>query len=234
MPGKAWNLLIDFDGTLHDTEAVFSSKLHGLFGLDGKTLYHIYLFDVHRKMVHEKYPEMHNDISFHCELLCHHLKKPINEEIVGLLEKRFKEAKKSILENPQFFKDTKDFLDRASIRGHRLCLSTGGGNSEIKAQIIKKFLGKNYFEMVLGEETVNALKDDPSYYIKALQRLSWEKEKVVSIGDSILTDVYPAKLVGIKAIWVNRKKEFCPLQISLTPDFTSEDLISVINYLECI
>ena len=74
MVKKKWNVLIDFDGTLHDTETIFSLILEGLFGLDGKTLYQIYLFDIHRKIIHEHFPERHNDTRFQCKLLCHHLK----------------------------------------------------------------------------------------------------------------------------------------------------------------
>ena len=142
MPRKYWNILIDFDGTLHDTEAIFYSKLDGLFGLDGKTLYNLYLFEIHRKLVHEHFPKRHNDRRFHCELLCHHLKKPIDKKIISLLDKRFKEAEEIVFSSPKFFEDAKDFLDLAICAGHRLCLSSGGGNSVAKAETIKKFLEK--------------------------------------------------------------------------------------------
>lgn len=232
MVKKKWNVLIDFDGTLHDTETIFSLILDGLFGLDGKTLYQIYLFDIHRKIIHEHFPEKHNDTRFHCKLLCHHLKKPANEKIIGLLDKRFKEAEKSIFNRPKFFKDAKDFLDLTISDGHRLCLSSGGGNSIAKAETITKFFGRNYFEDVIGEESLNHLKDDPLYYKVALKRLSWESKQVVSIGDSILTDIYPAKLVGINTIWVNRKSKAQNLEIDETPDHTAKDLISTIKYLK--
>jgi FMN phosphatase YigB (HAD superfamily) len=229
---KKWNILVDFDGTLHDTEAIFSSKLDGLLGFDGKTLYYIYLFDIHRKMIHKHFPDRHSDTSFLYKLLCDHLKKPYDRDIISSLEECFKEAEKSIVENPQFFKDTPEFLDRAIVGGHQLCLSTGGGNSKEKAETISKFFGKNYFDKVIGEETLNYLKDDPLYYKDALKQLSWESKDVVSIGDSILTDIYPAKLVGIKTVWVNRKKEKGPLESDKNPNYTTKDLISAIDYLE--
>ena len=66
----------------------------------------------------------------------------------------------------------------------------------------------------------------------ALKRLSWESKQVVSIGDSILTDIYPAKLGGINTIWVNRKSEVQNLEIDKTPDHTAKDLISTTEYLK--
>lgn len=231
MSRKKWKLLVDFDGTLHDTETIFSSKLDGLFGLDGKTLYNIYLFDIHRKLIHENFPERHNDTFFHFELLCDFLKKPVNENAIALLEARFREAETLIFRRPLFFKDAKTFLDKAFFAGHRLCLSSGGGNSRTKADTIKKFFMKNYFDKVIGEETMNCLKDDPLYYRKALQRLSWKNNEVVSIGDSLLTDIYPAKSVGIKTVWVNRKKGFRHLNPDKCPDYVTKDLVSVIDYL---
>ena len=233
MFNKKWNLLIDFDGTLHDTESVFSSKLDGLLGLNGKTLYHIYLFEIHRKLVHEFFPKRHNDMIFHWELLCKHLKIPIEKKLIRLLDDRFKEADESTFENPKFFKDAKEFLDLATLAGHRLCLSSGGGNSEAKAESIEKFFGENYFKDVIGEKTLNHLKDDPSYYKEALKRLSWDSQEVVSIGDSIVTDIYPAKLVGIKTVWVNRKKENeKELNRDKTPDYIVTNLLEAIDYLK--
>ena len=231
MSRKPWNILLDFDGTLHDTETIFSSKLDGLFGLDGKTLYALYLSEIHRKLVHEHFPERHNDRRFHCELFCRHLKKPIDNELICLLENRFKEAEEIIFSSPRFFKDARAFLDMAICNGYRLCLSTGGGNSMAKAKTIQKFFGRNYFEDIIGEETLNHLKDDPLYYEEALKRLSWESEQVVSIGDSIQTDIYPAKLVGIKTIWVNRKNGTQTIEMDKAPDYSANDLISTMDYL---
>ena len=57
---RRWNILVNFDGTLHDTESVYTSNLEGLFGLDRKKLYHVFLFDIHRKIIHKQYPQRHD------------------------------------------------------------------------------------------------------------------------------------------------------------------------------
>ena len=61
---KNWRILLDFDGTVHDTNSIFYSKFDGLLGLDGKTLFNIYMFDIHRKIVHHHFPDKHSDLDF--------------------------------------------------------------------------------------------------------------------------------------------------------------------------
>ena len=53
----------------------------------------------------------------------------------------------------------------------------------------------------------------------------------VSIGDTILTDIYPAKLVGIKTIWVNRNNEKTPTEPERTPDHETSNLTSALGFL---
>jgi FMN phosphatase YigB (HAD superfamily) len=228
------NILIDFDGTLHDTESVYASKLEGLLGLDGLRLYHIFLFDIHRKVVHEHYLHRHDDLNLHWRLLLQHLERPYDSETKNLLAIRFKEADKVVLENPKLFLEVPSFLDQVVKVGYRLCLSTGGGNSREKARAITKALFTNYFENVLGEEILGHLKHEPSYYEEALKKLSWKAENTVSIGDTILTDIYPAKVVGIKTIWVNRRNEKKPIEPEKTPDYETSNLISALNIIHAL
>lgn len=228
---KKWNILIDFDGTLHDTESVYASKLDGLFGLAGEKLYHIFLVDIHRKIVHEQYPHRHNDLDLHLKLLLQHLGELYDSDATNLLAVRFKEANKAILENPKLFHEAPLFLDCVVKAGHRLCLSTGGQNSLKKAEAITRVLGTNYFGNVLGEEILGYLKHEPSYYEEALKKLSWKAENTVSIGDTIFTDIYPAKVVGMKTIWVNRRDEKMLTESERAPDLETSNLTSALDFL---
>ena len=228
---RMWNILIDFDGTLHDTESVYASKLDGLFGLAGEELYHIFLVDIHRKVVHERYPHRHDDLDLHWRLLLQHLREPYDGDTANLLAVRFKEADKTILENPKLFHEAPSFLDHVVKAGHRLCLSTGGQNSLKKAEAITRVLGTNYFVDVLGEEILGYLKHEPAYYEEALEKLSWRAKNTVSIGDTIVTDIYPAKVVGMKTMWVNRRDEKRPTEPERTPDYETSNLISALDLL---
>ena len=228
---KRWNILIDFDGTLHDTESVYASKLDGLFGLKGENLYHIFLVDVHRNIIHEQYPRGHDDLDLHWRLLLRYLGQPYDSDTTNLLTVRFKEANKAILENPKLFREVPLFLDRIVKAGHRLCLSTGGQNSLMKAEAVTRVLGTDYFDNVLGEEILGHLKHEPAYYEEALKKLSWKAENTASIGDTIVTDIYPAKVVGMKTVWVNRKNEKQPTEAERTPDYETSNLTSTLDFL---
>ena len=100
-----------------------------------------------------------------------------------------------------------------------------------KAEAITRVLGTNYFSNVLGEEILGCLKHEPLYYEEALRKLSWKAEDTVSIGDTILTDIYPARVVGMKTIWVNRRNEETPTELKGTPNHETPNLVSALDYL---
>jgi FMN phosphatase YigB (HAD superfamily) len=225
------NIFLDFDGTLHDTESVFASELDGLFGLEGRTLYNIYMFDIHRQIVHYKYPERHDDAELHWKLLLEYLKIPYSRKKANLLTLRFKEAEESVFENPKIFPDVPFFLNKLAECGHHLCLSTGGGTSLRKGELLAEALGKNYLDDILGEEVIGQLKNTPSYYEEALKIQGWSSEGTVSIGDTIFTDVIPAKTIGIGTIWINRYDRDLPDETAINPDYEVSDLTSALKYL---
>ena len=223
------NVLVDFDGTLHDTNLVYAARLDGLFGREGKTLYHMFLFDIHRRVVHKRYPERHDDMDLHLRLLLEHLGEPYNSKNVNLLASRFGAASEDVIKNPMFYPEVATFLDRAVKAGFKLCLSTGGGNTLQKAEAITRVLG-SYFSEVIGEELLGFQKHDPSYYREALRKLGWRAEETASVGDTLETDILPARAVGIRTIWLDRNSE-APASVDSKADYTAPNLLSALEYL---
>jgi len=224
------NVLVDFDGTLHDTDLVYAARLDGLFGREGKTLYHMFLSDVHRGVVHKRYPERHDDMDLHLRLLLEHLGEPRNSENIDLLASRFRAASEDVVKSPMFYHEAGAFLDRAVKAGLMLCLSTGGGNTLEKAEVIARVFGSDYFGEVIGEELLGFQKHDPSYYREALRRLGWKAEETTSVGDTLETDILPAREVGIRTIWLDRDSE-APASLDSRPDYTVPDLLSALGYI---
>jgi len=224
-------ILVDFDGTLHDTESVFASKLEGLFGPGGRELYQVYLFDIHRNIVHKRYPDRHDDLDFHWRLLLQHLGEPHDKEKLDLLNARFEEASKAVLEISKLFPDAIPFLDHLTDAGYELYLSSGR-DSQVKAEGLRKVGGRDYFTLVFGEEVLGRYKHKPDYYRKALKAIGSSAEEAMSVGDTILTDIYPAKAVGIRTIWVNRTNEEPPTDPKMTPDHEVTNLITVLDYMQ--
>jgi HAD superfamily hydrolase (TIGR01549 family) len=226
-----WKILVDFDGTLSNSDYVFASKLDGLFGMEGIRLYNTYLFEIHRKIIHMQYPNRHDDFNLHWSLLLSHLGIPYDDEKASLLSKKFEEAIESILVKPMIFPDVTNFLEEAIKKGCVLCLSTGE-NSKEKAEAIENALGKSYFHHVIGEDLLGYLKNNKAYYEEALRLLKWKAEATFSIGDTILTDILPAKEVGIRTIWVNRNNHNSPIDPEEKPDYESCNLSYALDFIE--
>ncbi|MEM3507523.1 MAG: HAD family hydrolase [Candidatus Bathyarchaeia archaeon] len=224
-------ILLDFDNTLHDTDKKFIEKLDGLFGMDGKTLYEIYLFKIHRELVHKQFLDKHWDLKFHCKLLLNFLNKDLDESLINEFLIRFKQAEEECWSNPIYFEDTIPFLDSLKSKGYKICLSTGIYAKE-KAQGIEKFASKKYFDYAFGEDQISYSKTDPNFYKKILSIIKSSPNETISIGDTITHDIAPAKFIGIKAIWVNRKNTRFEFKDYIKPDFEVKNLYEVLEVLE--
>lgn len=197
-------VMVDFDNTLHDTDGKFASKLDGFLGLDGKFLWDTLFYEIHRKVVHEKYPEKHQDALFHFELLLKRLNEPPSEKLILELSRRYGEAEKECWEKPAYFGDALPFLDGLKKLGFKICLTTGAHAKE-KAEGIERRASKKYFDHVFDERGLGYAKQNPKFYALALAFSSSRAEESASVGDTLINDVLAPRSIGMKAIWVNRK-----------------------------
>lgn len=202
-------VLMDYDGTLHDWDSVLIHSLDGILGLKGEELYRIYVYDIHRALVHTRYKDRHDDTMFHCELIFRHLGRPFDSKIAELICSKFDEASEKAKTDPVYFPDAIPTLEKIKKMNLKLCLSTGR-NAEEKAETLRRITGINYFDYILSESTIGYLKTEPEYYHIALERIGSEPGKTVSIGDTPLSDIRPAKMTGIITIWLNRRGEHIP------------------------
>ena len=196
-------ILIDFDNTLHNTDAIFEEKFDGLLGLDGKTLWDILFFKIHREIVTKRFPHAHGDLNLHIELLFDHLKRPYDENQAKEILNRFREGETECWKSPRYYADTVSFLDFLESRKYRVFLTTGDHEKE-KAAGIERWASKKYFEDVFGEEGLGVKKNSVEFYRAILQVSHSEPSETVSIGDTFTHDIAPAKEIGVVTIWVNR------------------------------
>jgi len=223
-------VLMDFDGTIHDWDSVLSRSLDGILDLSGQELYHIYVYDIHRAIVHTRYPEKHDDMMFHCRLLFQRLHRPFDPEVAELICHRFEEASEQARSRPIYFADAIPALDRMREMGLRLCLSTGRGAEE-KMETMERLTGTRYFSHVFSEPSIGYLKTEPAYYRISLERAGSRSEETMSIGDTPMSDIRPAKVVGIHTIWVNRRGEPTPSEPDLRADHEVQDLMKAAELL---
>jgi HAD superfamily hydrolase (TIGR01549 family) len=220
-------LFVDYDGTLHNTEAKFAAKLDGVYGMTSQQVVAAYLH-VHLEIVHRQFPEKHDDFFFHQKLICDHLNRPYDEGEARAMARIFEAANKERWTNPMFFPDTFEFLDRASEK-YVLYLTTGD-YARKKADALERASGRSYFEHAFDHTTLG-VKGGSSYFENALMSTSTLPEEVVVVGDNLIQDVAAAKEAGIAAVWLNRWS--VPRDgKSPVPDYEARDLLEALEYLD--
>jgi len=221
-------LFIDYDGTLHDSDAKYAVKLDGILGLDGMQIWKAYLH-VHRGIVHLQYPEKHDDFFFHQRLLFDYLKKSYDDRVARTLAGRFRQAQQETWKNPSFYPDALPFLNEVKDK-HILCLTTGDYAPE-KAKALEKAGGMSYFSYTFDKDHLGLKGHSSSYYNNAVMSTKSRPEDVLVIGDSPEHDISAAKGAGLATVWVNRRG--IPLTENLpSPDFQASDLMEVLSYIE--
>jgi putative hydrolase of the HAD superfamily len=91
--------------------------------------------------------------------------------------------------------------------------------------------GNKFFKHTFSEQTLGVLKTEPEYYRKALRLAKASPVETVSVGDTPLSDIRPAKLVGIKTIWVNRNQEPKPLEEDQIADYEAKGLRKAVEII---
>ena len=91
--------------------------------------------------------------------------------------------------------------------------------------------GVQYFDHIFSEPEIGFLKTEQSYYRIALERAGARPDETVSIGDTPMSDIRPAKAVGITTIWVNRRGEPTPENHDQRPDHEVHNLIEAVEIL---
>jgi FMN phosphatase YigB (HAD superfamily) len=191
-------IFADFDGTLHNSDPKFESKLDGFLGFDGKTVWHTFFFKVHREIIHDKFPEKHNDVKFHGELLFELLDHKYDEEEAKHFIEACEQAEEECWTNPDYFNETHEFLEKMRDNDFKICLTTGS-HAEEKARGIERYFSKKYFDFSFDETIIG--------YRKTLVISNSNSQQTLSIGDTLSHDIYPPKSIGIVTIWINRRNE---------------------------
>jgi HAD superfamily hydrolase (TIGR01509 family) len=229
--GMLTTVLMDYDATLHDWDGVITRSLDGLLGMSGKDLYRVWVYDVHRALIHRLYLDRHDDTMFHCRLLFRVLGRPFDEEASNMIIERFREADERAMREPIYFPDAVPALRELRSMGLTLCLSTGH-LAEEKAQAMEKATGERFFSHIFSEPMVGCLKTEPEYYREIIEKVGFKPDEAVSVGDTPLSDIRPAKLLGIHTIWVNRRGEPRPTDPEQVAEHEVRDLLEAVRFIK--
>ncbi len=89
-----------------------------------------------------------------------------------------------------------------------------------------------YFSVIASSWEVGAIKPDPALFRYALAQADCSPEEAVMIGDRLDNDVFPAKALGMKTVWLRRG--FGALQIPKGPEYAPDYTIDSLSELSGI
>ncbi len=91
------------------------------------------------------------------------------------------------------------------------------------------------WDWIITAEQVKSYKPSAQNFEMAIQRMGIEKEKLLHIAQSLYHDIATAKALGIKTVWVNRRKDQggfgATMPASAMPDVEVPDLKSLVSLL---
>lgn len=80
-----------------------------------------------------------------------------------------------------------------------------------------------YFTAIASSWEAGALKPDPALFRYALSLAGCAPEEAVMIGDRLDNDIAPAKVLGMKTVWL--RQGFGALQTPKGPEYTPDDTV---------
>ncbi|WFA87636.1 HAD family hydrolase [Paenibacillus amylolyticus] len=100
---------------------------------------------------------------------------------------------------PKIFSDTIPFLE--TLQGYEVYILSNIDTADVKAAIA--YHGIKVNEIITSED-VKSYKPRPELFIEALERHNLSPKEVLHIGDSLMSDVGGAGILGIATVWLNR------------------------------
>ncbi len=118
------------------------------------------------------------------------------------LDVKYEDLLRSYPHKLHVYPDTVPTIEWLRDEGYRLGVITSGPEYQrLKLRIAG--LDK-YFDVIVTRDDVGAIKPEPKIFLYALESVGVGPKDSAMVGDSLSQDVYGAKNVGMKAVWINR------------------------------
>ncbi|MFH1395941.1 MAG: HAD family hydrolase [archaeon] len=187
-------ILFDFWGTLVEN-GVWSpiKQVRNILGI--RIPFSEYVVRMERAMMIKKYSNLREAF----EAVSGEFSIPIDnykiEKLVGLWNKSWMLA--------QPYPEVKEILTKLK-KKYKLVLVSNTDPFSIE-NVLEKFDLKGLFDQNFLSYQIGQIKSDPEFFKQILKELNVDKEDCVMVGDSIQSDIIPAKRLEIKAILVDRR-----------------------------
>ena len=199
------HVLLDFDRTLNDSDAVYEKNLDGFLSLTGQQVFEMWE-SVHRAIIAKEPKKRHEDLEFHYKLMLEEINRTSEAEAREEMKRRVKAAQEECWHATALFTETFPFLNALADAGYVMHIATGD-YARLKAEGIEGQGGRSYFTHTYDEETLGVGKGKRDYFDRVIEQLEAPPESVVIVGDSLTNDIVPGAEAGLATIWVRRKNE---------------------------
>ena len=117
------------------------------------------------------------------------------------------------------FPETRETLKTLKRKGYKLSILSNIDNDLISHSI--QLIGVD-FDLVITAEKSMSYKPSPKHWELLLKESGVEKDRILHVAASLVHDIRPAKQLGFKTAWINRKNEPTPSDVK--PDYIFPDL----------
>ncbi|GLC81325.1 haloacid dehalogenase [Lacrimispora brassicae] len=97
---------------------------------------------------------------------------------------------------------------------------------------IEKFGFLNHIEFCLSSAEIGISKPDIRIFQMAVDKSNCPPEKAIMIGDRLDNDIYPAKKIGMRTIWI--KQGFGGFQTPISDEYEPDFTVNSLDELQCI
>lgn len=125
----------------------------------------------------------------------------------------------------QLYPDTVTTLAWAKQQGYRLGLiSNRWSNGAYTERELDSFNLGRIFDAITVSSDAGWLKPHPEIFYAALRALGTAPEETLIVGDSLRTDIAPAKMLGMRAVWKRNGRRDRQPDPAILPDAVIDDL----------
>ena len=124
------------------------------------------------------------------------------------------------------FEETTEVLKKLKEK-YKLAILSNIDEDLIKDSI--KLIGVE-FDGVITAEQVKSYKPSHGHWKRMMDVFKIPKENVLHVASSYVHDIVPAKELGFRVAWINRRNE--KVKGNITPDYEFRDLRPLVNLLE--
>lgn len=194
-------ILFDFWGTLVEN-GVWSpiKQVKNILNID--LPFSEYVVRMEKAMMAQEFPELRDAFISICREFNIELTEEKLEELIGLWNKNWMLA--------QPYPETETTLKKLR-KKYQIILISNTDCFSI-SQVLEKFGLNPLFDQIFPSYQLGALKTDKIFLKTVLAKLNLMPEDCLLVGDSIQSDIIPAKRAGLNAVLIDRKntREFHP------------------------